>query len=156
MERYQSKFEEMSMPLKKALDNITSLEKPINNHLLKILLFKRYSTWKNEIVTLLSDIAECTIKPKDIFLKKGQYFELLFTERLDNGNQPVRKTAIYKRCFNLLNDKNYKKMYSIYRNEEIPVLKWKETIKQFYIVIDDYLSKGILDKPRSFAENTEI
>lgn len=149
--QYQSKWsrkrhiKEMSKPLKVVLNQIRSLEPEINKHILKILLFEQESTWKKSVTNWLMDISRYRIKPNNDYLKKGQYFELLFNEPFDNGKESYKQSVIYKISDVLLYNDNYDKMYSKYRNELIPVEEWKGLLKEFYIEIDDYLSKGILD-----------
>jgi hypothetical protein len=91
------------------------------------------------------DVAEYTIKPNNRYLKQGQYSEYLFNEPYENGNQSYKQSTIYKRCDVILHEDKYKNLKSIYRKQEIPIDKWKELLREFYIEVDDYLAKGILD-----------
>ena len=148
MKIYKRKFYEMSFPLKEVIKKIKSLEFEINMHLLKILLFEKQSTWKKDVSNWLSEISTFTTKPKDNYLKKGQYFEYLFSEPYEKGNkEEYKKTTIYKRCSQIFNTSEYDKLYSKYRIEKIPVDEWKKILKYFYIEVDDYISKGIFDAP---------
>ena len=146
MRKYETiKLDEMSKPLAWIIEKIRSLEPEINEHALKIMLFEQESTWKKSITNWLVDISEYTVKPKNTFLKRGQYQEYLFNEPFENGKQEYKKSSMYKKCSKILGNDIYKGLKTKYRKTEIPIDNWKQILKEFYIEVDDYLSKGILD-----------
>jgi hypothetical protein len=146
MKKYENLYE-MSKPISWVINKTQSLEPQINKHLLKILLFETESTWKKDASNWLVEISSYTIKPDDKFLKKKQYFEFLFNEPFEQGNKKNNQTTIYKYCSIIFNQAKYDGLYSKYRNDlkNVPVEQWKDKFKRFYIEVDDYMSKGILD-----------
>jgi predicted nucleic acid-binding Zn finger protein len=146
MKKYErTEFDEMSKPLAWIINKVRALEPEINEHALKIMLFEQESTWKKSITNWLVDISTYTVKGSNNFLKKGQYFEYLYSEPFENGKQEYRKTTLYKYCSKILGNDKYKNLKTKYRKIDVPVDKWQEILRQFYIEVDDYLSKGILD-----------
>jgi len=137
--------EEMSKPLSWIIEKVRALEPEINEHVLKIMLFEQDSTWKKSITNWLVDISTYTVKGSNNFLKNGQYYEYLYSEPYENGKQDYKKTTLYKYCSKILGNNKYKKLKTKYRKIEIPVDEWQQILKEFYIEVDDYLSKGILD-----------
>jgi hypothetical protein len=138
-------FAEMSIPMSDIIKSIRNIEYELNKHLLKILLFNQKSTWKKDAISWLIKISTYTTKPRNNYLKKGQYYEYLFSEPFENGIKTYKQSTIYKYCSVILNDPKYKKLNSYYRKKQIPVKEWKELLKQFYIEVDDYMFKGIFD-----------
>jgi hypothetical protein len=75
-------LQEMSYSRKKAEVVITGLEKPINDHLLKILLVdaKDYAHWAAELLEWLDEVAEIRLKPGNKPGPKTFYYRILFDE----------------------------------------------------------------------------
>lgn len=147
MQIYKPTFNERSKSANWVINKIRDLAPLINMNLLKILLFGEESTWKKSALNWLVEISSFTVKPDDTFFKKKQYSEFLFNEPFEEGVQKINQTALYKYCSIIFNQSEYDKIFSKYRNNmnELPVAIWKELFKEFYIEVDDYLSKGILD-----------
>ncbi len=140
---------EFARPFAQIIEKIRSLEPEINTHIFKILLFEQESTWKKSITDWFLDIGELIVKGTLKPLKTGQYLEFLFNEPFENGLEEYKQSNIYRYCKRILDDDQYKDLFSIYRTQDIPVIEWKEKLRQFYIEVDDYLSKGILDTEMS-------
>lgn len=73
---------EMSYSKRKAETIINGLEKPINEHLLKIVCVggTEVAHWRDELVNWLDEVAEIRLKPHDHPGQVKWYYDLLFDE----------------------------------------------------------------------------
>lgn len=73
---------EMSYSRKKAETVITGLEKPINDHLLKLLVVDddHASHWVAELLEWLDEVAEIRLKPENKPGPSSFYYRILFDE----------------------------------------------------------------------------
>jgi hypothetical protein len=86
---------EMLFSRKKAESVITSIERPLNTHLLKILAMPSnpdISHWRKEVSTYLRDIAIITLKPNNRPAPTALYYRILFDEPF--GSVEVRNVRI--------------------------------------------------------------
>jgi hypothetical protein len=75
-------LEEMSYSRKKAEAVITGLEKPINDHLLKLLVVEsgEQEHWIAELLEWLDEVAEIRLKPDHRPGSKAFYYRIIFDE----------------------------------------------------------------------------
>lgn len=79
---------EMAYTQKKAERVITSLEKPINDHLLKLWTSPQsieVQVWKDNLVNWLAEIAEIVFRPANSRPPQIFYYKLLFFEPFGGG-----------------------------------------------------------------------
>jgi len=86
----KTKLFEMAYNRKKMIEKIEGLQIPINDHLLKIILFddkQNFNKHINDLETWLSDIQELDFQRKNKKLKAKDYFKILFKEPItDDSN----------------------------------------------------------------------
>jgi hypothetical protein len=75
-------LQEMSYSRKKAESVITGLEKPINDHLLKLLVVEtgEREHWIVELLEWLDEVAEIRLKPDHRLGPKSFYYRIMFDE----------------------------------------------------------------------------
>jgi hypothetical protein len=93
-------LEEMSYSCKKAEAVITGLEKPINDHLLKLLVVEsgEHEHWIAELLEWLDEIAEIQLKPDHRPGPRSFYYRIMFDEpfggvETENITRRVRRIA---------------------------------------------------------------
>jgi hypothetical protein len=93
-------LEEMSYSRKKAEAVITGLEKPVNDHLLKLLVVESSERehWIVELLEWLDEIAEIRLKPDHRPGLKSFYYRIMFDEpfggaETENITRRVRRIA---------------------------------------------------------------
>jgi hypothetical protein len=93
-------LEEMSYSRKKAEAVITGLEKPVNDHLLKLLVVElgEREHWIAELLEWLDEIAEIRLKPDHRPGPRSFYYRIMFDEpfggaETENITRRVRRIA---------------------------------------------------------------
>jgi hypothetical protein len=79
---------EMAYTQKKAERVVTALEKPINDHLLKLWTIPNSGNrdvWKNDLVNWIEEVAEIVLRPTNTRPPHTFYYKLLFYEPFGGG-----------------------------------------------------------------------
>ena len=85
----ETKLFEMAFKRKKLIEKIEGLQNPINEHLLKIILFDdkvNFSKHVNDLETWLLDIQEMDFLSSNKKLKSKDHFNTLFIEPISNDS----------------------------------------------------------------------
>ena len=98
-------LEEMSYSRKKAEAVITGLEKPVNDHLLKLLVVDPADRehWIAELLEWLDEIAEIRLKPDHRPGPRSFYYRIMFDEpfggaETENTTRRVRRICAARIC----------------------------------------------------------
>lgn len=149
MKRYKKILAEMAFTRPEILKDVKSLQKTINYHLIKLLLFSGVvdeKKWKKEISDKLDEIQiqKWTVNKK--YLPPSDYYTFLYSKPLDlpdNKNKGDRD--IYELYIKKAIEENidYKSKYDEY---SFPFITWNKKIVNFYIEVTNTLGKGLLTK----------
>jgi len=97
----------MSFRERKAEAEITGLERPINDHLIKLLAVRLDTLppqtaehWRRELCSWLDDIADIRLKPHDRPASRDFYYRILFDERFGG----VEELNVGRRLYRIARD----------------------------------------------------
>lgn len=135
------------MPRDKAIVKLSELEKPINKHIVKVLLYGNASpSWIGDIGSRLLDVQEITVEGSKKRLKKGTYYQILFEYPIGEDNKDIR---FFQNRLDLLkwemDDGVSKPIKPIYDKitSKLAAELW-DKMEEFYKIIDPLIATGSL------------
>lgn len=143
-------FREMAYTRNKAIETMTSASRPLNQHLLKLLVFGWNTDWAKTVFDIASDINDIRLKPSNKRLSEALIKEYLLESDITNIAELKSKLPAFI--------KNYETEYSVpvKRRDINEIAKKYDELKSFLIrrIAQDegLLRSTVYNKIRSVVE----